>query len=76
MPRIIREYLRYSVIAAIGISLHAAIMYSLTEWVGFPYMLSFTLGLPASHTVKFTMDKFWTFKTARVSMPGLAVSNG
>ena len=66
------QYLRYSMIAAVGISLHAGIMFSLTEWAGLPYMLSFAMGLPASHTVKFTLDKLWTFRASRRALPALA----
>jgi len=73
--RIAREYIRYTMIAAVGISLHATIMYTLTEWVGLPYMASFTLGLPASHTVKFTLDKIWTFRESRYSVPDPVIAN-
>jgi putative flippase GtrA len=59
---IVREYLRYTVIATVGITLHAAIMFAATELLSVPYMVSFCFGLPASHTVKFTLDKLWTFQ--------------
>lgn len=65
MGNLALQYLRYTIIAAVGISLHASIMYTLTEWAGIPYMVSFVFGLPASHTVKFTLDKIWTFRAGR-----------
>lgn len=73
--RVAKEYIRYSMIASIGITLHAAIMYALTEWVGLPYMLSFTFGLPASHTVKFTLDKIWTFRQAGYGLVEPVIAN-
>jgi len=61
---IAKQYLRYTVIASVGISIHAAFMFGATEIFNVPYMISFCFGLPASHTVKFTLDKLWTFKPA------------
>jgi len=69
IPPVLHQYLRYTVIAAVGISIHASIMFTSTEWLGVPYMISFVFGLPASHSVKFTLDKFWTFKPAKQNSP-------
>ncbi len=59
---ITKQFLKYACVATLGMGLHFAILTSLTELTGLYYWASFLAALPFTYTVKFLLDKYWTFK--------------
>lgn len=49
-------------VGALGTLINLGILYSLTEFLGFYYIFSATVGFVIAGISNFTLDKIWTFK--------------
>ena len=56
------KYLQFILIGAIGTITNAIVLYTLTEWLGLWYMLSFIIGAVCGSMVNFAGSKLWVFK--------------
>jgi putative flippase GtrA len=58
-----KQFLRYTVVAILGLFLHLGILSALVELVGIHYTIAFVLALPFTAASKFLMHRSWTFRT-------------
>ena len=81
---------KYYTVGASGVLVNLGLLFYLTEYFGLWYFLSYTLGISASITSNFILNKFWTFgdsidpqrtiimyvKFVSVSLLGMAIQLG
>ncbi len=56
------EAVRYMIVSIIGAFLNLAVLYFLTEFFGFYYLVAAAIGTIIAGINNFTLDKIWTFK--------------
>ena len=57
-----KQFIKYSVVAFIGLLLHLGILSGLVEFAGIHYTLAFICALPFTAAGKFLMHRSWTFR--------------
>ncbi|MFH1207650.1 MAG: GtrA family protein [Patescibacteria group bacterium] len=62
LPHRLYETMRYLVAGGIGVSLYYLLLYTLTEYADWWYLLSAAIGSIANFTSNFLLQKFWTFR--------------
>jgi hypothetical protein len=55
------QFIKYSLVAVVGLLLHMGILAGLVEFAGVHYTLAFMAALPFTFAGKFILDKYWTF---------------
>ena len=55
------QFLKYTLVAVVGLLLHMGILAGLVEFAGVHYTLAFLAALPFTFAGKFILDKYWTF---------------
>tara|TARA_R100000687_G_C6311894_1_gene100828 strand:+ start:23 stop:373 length:351 start_codon:yes stop_codon:yes gene_type:complete len=55
------QFIKYSLVAVVGLLLHMGILAGLVEFAGVHYTLAFMAALPFTFGGKFILDKYWTF---------------
>jgi len=58
-----KQFMKYSIVALLGLVLHLGILSALVELVGIHYTIAFVLALPFTAASKFLMHRSWTFRT-------------
>ena len=53
---------KYYTVGASGVLVNLGLLYSLTEFVGVWYFLSYVIAISVSITSNFILNKFWTFR--------------
>ncbi len=56
------QFIRYCVVGATATVVDYGLLYSLTEYLGFWYLLSATFGFIGGATTNYLLNRFWTFK--------------
>ena len=62
MSGIVAQFGKYLLVGSIGGAWHMASVYTLTEWVGFYYMMSAAFAVGTTAMINFTLNKIWTFR--------------
>ena len=60
--QIINQLLKFAVVMVSGLIVNIAIIYALTEWLGFDYRLSWVFATVVITFWNFGFNRFWTFK--------------
>ena len=68
-----KHALKYYVVGAIGVLVNLGLLYSLTEFVGLWYLVSYIIAISVSITLNFTFNKFWTFSDSKNSQRTLVI---
>lgn len=59
--REVKQFIKFFLIGGIGTSINLLILYLLTEFAGFYYMLSAIIAFMVGATINFIINKRWTF---------------
>ena len=57
-----KHAIKYYTVGASGVLVNLGLLYSLTEFVGLWYIMSYVIAISVSITSNFTFNKFWTFR--------------
>ena len=57
-----RQFIKYTVVALLGLLLHLGILSALVELAGLHYTVAFLSALPFTAASKFLMHRSWTFR--------------
>ena len=57
-----KQFIKYIVVAGVGLLLHIAILSGLVELTGLHYTLAFICALPFTAASKFLLHRSWTFR--------------
>jgi len=57
-----KQFIKYAVVAGLGLVLHLAILSALVELTGLHYTVAFICALPFTAASKFLMHRSWTFR--------------
>ena len=57
-----KHAVKYYSVGASGVLVNLGLLYSLTEYVGLWYILSYFVAISVSITSNFILNKFWTFR--------------
>ncbi len=68
-----KHALKYYVVGAIGVLVNLGLLYSLTEFVGLWYLVSYIIAISVSITLNFTFNKFWTFSDSKNSQRTIVI---
>lgn len=63
----LREFVRYSLVGGMAFLLDAGILYALTEFAGFHYLVSAGLAFAAGLVFVYLLNAFWVFRNRRFS---------
>lgn len=56
------KVLKFLIAGGAGVLLYYIALYTLTEFLGFWYVVSAIIGFFCNHALNFTLQKYWTFK--------------
>ncbi|MBI3290978.1 GtrA family protein [Candidatus Falkowbacteria bacterium] len=68
--QVINQLVKYLTVMISGLTLNTAIIYGLTEWAGFHWLMSWVAATAIITFWNFTFNRFWTFKR-REEVPSL-----
>lgn len=63
---ILHQISKFLVVMAIGLTLNTSIIFSLTEWGGVDWKLSWVFATGIVTFWNFTFNRFWTFKEKKI----------
>lgn len=59
---LLQQFAKFALVAGAGIILHLLIITGLVEGVGAHYVVAFVVALPFTLSLKFALNKIWTFR--------------
>ncbi len=68
-----KHAVKYYVVGASGVLVNLGLLYSLTEFVGLWYLVSYIIAISVSITLNFTFNKFWTFSDSKNSQRTIVI---
>ena len=68
-----KHAVKYYIVGACGVLVNLGLLYSLTEFVGLWYLVSYIIAISVSITLNFTFNKFWTFKDSKNSQRKIVI---
>ena len=68
-----KHAVKYYIVGASGVLVNLGLLYSLTEFVGLWYLVSYIIAISVSITLNFTFNKFWTFSDSKNSQRTIVI---
>jgi len=59
---LLENFIKFSLVGLVGVAIHFAILYLLTDKVGLWYLFSATIAIVTSGSSNYIMNHYWTFK--------------
>lgn len=69
----IERYIKFSLVGMVGVGIHFALLYFLTEKVGLWYLWSAVIAITVANINNYILNHVWTFKSKRQGNPNLLV---
>ena len=61
MTKLAKRFIKYCLVGGVGALIQLGVTYSLTESMGFYYMISLGIAIVLAASWNFTMHGFWTY---------------
>ena len=68
-----KHAVKYYIVGASGVLVNLGLLYSLTEFVGLWYLVSYIIAISVSISLNFTFNKFWTFRDSKNSQKTIVI---